>query len=154
MPIVPADEFKSSLRPGAKLLGLDISKSSIGVGFADISSQIVTPVTVIARTRLVDDATKLSKLMSEYGTSGLIVGWPLHMDGSEGKRCQAVKDTVLELSKSWKDVKITFQDERLSTAQADRMVEETGDKSRKNKGKPVDAKAAMVILQSFLDQLP
>lgn len=154
MPIVPADEFKSSLKPGTKLLGLDISKSSIGIGFADIGTQIVTPVTVIARKRLVDDAAKILKLMAEYGTTGVIVGWPLHMDGSEGKRCQAVKDTVLELAKSWKDIKITFQDERLSTAQADRMVEETVGNSRKNKGKPVDAKAAMVILQAFLDQIP
>lgn len=152
MPIVPADQFKSSLKPGAKLLGLDISKTSIGVAFADISTLIVTPVTVISRKRLKDDADLLIKLMSEYDTKNIVVGWPLNMDGTEGKRCQAIKDTVLELQKFMQSTKFIFWDERLSTAQAYKMVEEIGGKSGKNKGKPVDNYAAMVILQSFLDE--
>lgn len=153
MPIVPATEFKSVLKSGSKLLGLDISKTSIGIAFADISTGIVTPVTVIQRAKLTNDAIKLQNLMNQYGTAGLVVGWPLHMDGTEGKRCQAIKDTVAELLKSWPDVKVTFQDERLSTAKAYSMVEEIGVKSGKSKGKPVDNHAALIILQSFLDEI-
>ncbi len=152
MPIVPADQFKSSLKPGAKLLGLDISKTSIGVAFADVGTGIATPVTVIARKRLKDDAAALLKLMDQYETKGLVVGWPLHMDGSEGKRCQAIRDTVLELLKTIQSAKFVFWDERLSTARANSLVEEIGGNSGKTKGKPVDNHAAMVILQSFLDQ--
>ena len=153
MPIIHADQFKSFLKPGAKLLGLDMSKNAIGIAFADCDTGIVTPVTVINRKRLKDDAEKLAKLMDQYGTKSVIVGWPLNMDGSEGKRCQAVKDTVLEFQKSMQAVKFVFWDERLSTAQAYKLVEEIGAKSIKNKGKPVDNHAAMVILRSFLDEL-
>ncbi len=150
MPIVPADQFKSSLKPGAKLLALDISKAVIGVAFADLSTSIVTPVTIIQRARLKDDAAKIGALIAEYQAAGLVVGWPLNMDGTEGKRCQAVKDTVLELSKNLQSAKFTFQDERLSTVQAYNLVEETEGKSGKNKGKAVDNRAAMIILQEFL----
>lgn len=152
MPIVPADQFKSSLKPGTKLLGLDISKTTIGIAFADIDTDIVTPVNNIGRKRLKDDADRLIQLMEQYGTKSFIVGWPLHMDGSEGKRCQAIRDTVLELQKSMQAAKFVFWDERLSTARANTMVEEIGGKSSKNKGKPVDNHAAMVILRSFLDE--
>lgn len=153
MPIVPVSEFKSSLKPGAKLLGLDISKTSIGIAFGDVETGIVTPVTVINRKRLKDDAEQLIKLIGEYGTKSMIVGWPLHMDGSEGKRCQAVRDTVLELQKSMQAVKFVFWDERLSTAKAHNLVEEIGITLGKGRGKPVDNHAAMVILESFLDSL-
>lgn len=152
MPIVSADQFKSSLKPGTKLLGLDISKTTIGIAFADIDTDIVTPVNNIGRKRLKDDADRLIQLMEQYGTKSFIVGWPLHMDGSEGKRCQAIRDTVLELQKSMQAAKFVFWDERLSTARANTMVEEIGGKSGKNKGKPVDNHAAMVILRSFLDE--
>ncbi len=153
MPIIPADQFKSSLKPGIKLLGLDISKVSIGIAFADIETGIVTPVTIIERKRLKDDAEKLSKLMAEYDAKSLIVGWPLNMDGTEGKRCQAVRDTVLELQKTLQSAKFVFWDERLSTAVANNLVEEIGISGRKLRGKKVDNHAAMVILRSFLDEI-
>ena len=153
MPIIQADQFITSLKPGTKLLGLDISKTTIGVAFADIDTNIVTPVNNIGRKRLKDDAERLLQLMAQYGTKSFIVGWPLHMDGSEGKRCQAIRDTVLEIQKTIQAAKFVFWDERLSTARANSLVEEIGGKSGKNKGKPVDNHAAMVILRSFLDEI-
>ena len=153
MPIIPAAQFKSSLKPGAKLLGLDISKTTIGVAFADISTDIVTPVNNIGRKRLKDDANRLLQLSEQYGTKSFIVGWPLNMDGTEGKRCQAIKDTILELQKTLQSFKFIFWDERLSTVIADKMVEETGISLGKNKGKLTDNHAAMVILRSFLDEI-
>lgn len=158
MPILSHSQFITGLKPDAKLLGLDISKTSIGIGFADVSTGIVTPVTVIKRARLKDDAAKLLKLIQEYGANGLVCGWPLHMDGSEGKRCQAVKDTVSELLKNMPPIPLTFQDERLSTAQAYTQMEEIGGKYMNKRGKTgasaVDNHAAMVILRSFLEALP
>lgn len=158
MPILNHSQFITSLKPDAKLLGLDISKTSIGIGFADVSTGIVTPVMVIKRARLKGDAAKLLKLIQEYGATGLVCGWPLHMDGSEGKRCQAVKDTASELLRNMPPIPLTFQDERLSTSQAYTQVEEMVCKSLNKRGKNavkvVDNHAAMIILRSFLEALP
>ena len=153
MPIVTPSEFKSVLKPGAKLLGLDISKNAIGVAFADVQTGIVTPVTVIRRKRLKEDAIHLLALITRYEAKGLVVGWPLNMDGTAGKRCQAVKDTVLEISKTLQSVKIVFQDERLTTSDAYVLVEESWDKAFRNKGKAVDDMAALLILRSFLEAI-
>jgi putative Holliday junction resolvase len=150
MPIIDVSEFKSGLPANARLFALDVSSNAIGVATADMTLRLVTPVAVIRRGRLADDAVKLSKLIKEYDVSGLVVGWPLNMDGTQGPRCQAVRDTMLELLKKIPPIKVTFQDERLSTREAEALVEEIGSKSRKNKGKTVDSHAALIILQSFL----
>lgn len=156
MPVLSLNDFKSQLSPqaqGGKLLGLDISKSVIGLAFADMGSRIVTPLSVLQRGRLADDAVKLGKIINDYDISGLVIGWPLNVDGSEGKRCQAVRDTTAEILKKLPPIKACFFDERWSTAEAFNILDNIGDKSRKSQVKTVDKFAAQLILQAFLDGL-
>lgn len=150
MTIVSREDFKASLPPNAKVLGLDIGTKTIGLAFGSVSSRIATPLLVIERSKIKADAAILAKAMAEYETVGLVVGWPLDAAGDPGPRCQAVRDVTLELLKYLPDVPVVFYDERFSTVQSHSFLIEEVDMSRKKRGKIVDKMAAQIILQNFL----
>jgi putative Holliday junction resolvase len=151
MKILSSQDFKSSLSPNAKLLGLDMGTKTIGVAFADIGTRICTPLCVINRSKLKDDARKLAVLIQDYGAGGLVVGWPLNTDGTEGRRCQGVKDTILAMDSFLPDLPVTFWDERFSTASAEAFLIQDIDMSRKRRDQVIDKLAALEILNSFMD---
>ena len=87
----------------------------------------------------------------EQNVGGLVLGWPVNMDGSRGPRCDSAQDFAHALLKI-RDIPIVFQDERLST----KAVESTmvaADMTRAKRDQRRDALAACWILQSFLDYL-
>jgi putative Holliday junction resolvase len=105
----------------------------------------------IARTKFRKDAETLFKLIDKHEVAGLVIGWPVSMDGTEGPRCQSTKqfaENVLAL----RDLPILFWDERLSTAAVTRTLLEA-DASRKRRAELVDKMAAAYILQGALDAL-
>jgi putative holliday junction resolvase len=152
MPIVSVSDLRA--QRALRLLGLDISRNAIGLSVGDFASELATPIAAIARTRLVSDAAYVTKIICDYGVGGLVVGWPLNMDGTEGPRCQAVRDTVLALEKYLPPLPIAFQDERQTTREALSVVEGTVGKLLKKRGKAVDSHAAMLILSRFLTEDP
>ena len=84
-------------------------------------------------------------------TRGIVIGLPLNMDGSEGPRCQSVRQFASNLAKI-RDMPMTFWDERLSTVAVTRdMI--SADLSRAKRAKVVDQSAAAFILQGALDSL-
>ncbi|HNQ93026.1 MAG TPA: Holliday junction resolvase RuvX [Alphaproteobacteria bacterium] len=151
MGIVTLDQFRQNLARDSRVLGLDVGTKTIGVAFGSLMGGISTPLKVINRTKIARDAADLSKLMGEYGCAGLVVGWPLNVDGTEGKRCQGVRDVMLELLKYIPDVPVVFYDERFSTNRAEKFMIETVDMSRGKRDKKVDKMAAQIILQDFLE---
>ena len=91
------------------------------------------------------------KLIDERQVGGLVIGLPLNMDGSEGPRCQSVRQFASNLAKI-RDMPMTFWDERLSTVAVTRdMI--SADLSRAKRAKVVDQSAAAFILQGALDSL-
>jgi putative Holliday junction resolvase len=89
--------------------------------------------------------------MDERQIGGLVIGLPLNMDGSEGPRCQSVRQFATNLMQR-RDLPIAFWDERLSTMAVTRgMIE--ADMSRAKRAKVVDQSAAAFILQGALDSL-
>ena len=93
----------------------------------------------------------LLALADKQNIGGLVLGWPLNMDGSCGPRCDSIRDFAHALLKI-RDIPIVFQDERLST----KAVESTmiaADVTRAKRAERLDALAACWILQSFLDYL-
>ena len=82
----------------------------------------------------------------------LVSGYPKNMNGTEGERCQIVKDFMAEVSKRHPDLPVHFWDERLSTVAATRSLIEA-DVSRKKRRKVIDKMAAVFILQGWLDSL-
>ena len=150
MKIISSQDFKGSLPPNAKLLGLDVGTKTIGLAFGDVATRICTPLKVISRTKLKADAAIVAAQIKEYGVSGLVVGWPLNVDGSEGPKCQSVKDTVLAMQEWLPDVAVTFWDERFSTANARQFLIDEVDMTRKRRSEIIDKMAAQEILTSLL----
>lgn len=151
MSILSEEEFLKVLKAEDRLLGLDIGTKTIGVAVGSVMGGFASPLQVIRRTKIAKDAEILKKMMAEYSITAFIVGWPLNVDGTEGVRCQATKDVLLEIMKYIKDVPILFYDERFSTKKAEYFMIDEIDMSRKRRGEIVDKMAAQIILQDFLD---
>ena len=144
-------ELRAALAPAQRLMGLDLGEKTIGVAVGDPSHMIATPITTIRRTKFAEDAKQLLKLVDERQVGGLVIGLPLNMDGSEGPRCQSVRQFANNIGKQ-RDLPITFWDERLSTVAAERALLEA-DASRRRRAEVIDHVAAGYILQGLLDRL-
>lgn len=141
-----------ALAQGKRLLGLDQSRRRIGVAVCDGGHSLATALETIEVTKFTQAARRIAALVEEWQPGGLVIGLPLNMDGSEGPRCQSVRDfarNLLELRDVFPaEPDIALWDERLSTARAADQLEEAGSRRADMK----DALAAAALLQDFLDR--
>lgn len=150
MPLLNFENFSQlSFERGGRFLGFDLGEKTIGLALSDTSRSIASPFQVIQRNQWKKDSETLLKIMKEYHVVGLIVGFPLNMDGSEGPRCQSTRQFVANLISVY-DLPICLWDERLSTIAVTRTLLEA-DLSRMKRKTLVDKMAASYILQGFLD---
>jgi len=139
----------AAVRPGRRLMGLDVGQKTIGLALADPGHRIASPLQTIRRTKFKLDAAALARLIADHGVGGLVIGLPINMDGSEGPRCQSVRQFQRNLAARI-DLPMAFWDERLSTAAVTRTLLEA-DTSRARRKQVVDKMAAAYILQGALD---
>jgi len=151
MPVLQLQEFRTALTSGSRLLGLDLGEKTIGVAVSDSLLAVATAVGTIQRKKLAVDLAALREIMSERGVGGLVIGLPLNMDGSEGPRCQSVRQFARNLLAQM-DLPIAFWDERLSTVAVTRPMLEA-DLTRGKRARAVDRLAATYILQGALDAM-
>jgi putative Holliday junction resolvase len=133
-------------------MGLDIGKKTIGIAVGDAGHKIASPLKILWRTKFTPDARQLIELIDEYAIGMLVVGWPLNMDGSQGPKCDSVRDFAHAFL-ALHDINICFHDERLSTAAVERTMIDA-DMTRQMRSKRRDALAAAWILQSAFDGIP
>jgi len=145
-------ELKAGLVPGNRLLGLDVGTKTIGLALSDGGLLIASPLETIRRTRFNADAAVLGAIVAEHGVGGLVVGLPVQMDGTEGRRCQSMRQFAANVVEAL-DIDTAFWDERLSTAAVERMLVKEADLSRRRRAELVDKAAAAYILQGALDAL-
>lgn len=151
MIVKSVQELADQLPRHGRLMGLDLGEKTIGIAVSDPGHMIATPITTIRRSKFTEDAKQLLKLVDERQVAGLVIGLPLNMDGSEGPRCQSVRQFASNLGKL-RDMPMMFWDERLSTVAVTRdMI--SADLSRAKRAKIVDESAAAFILQGALDSL-
>ncbi len=151
MIVKSVQELAQQLPRHGRLMGLDLGEKTIGIAVSDPGHMIATPITTIRRSKFTEDAKHLLKLVDERHVAGLVIGLPLNMDGSEGPRCQSVRQFASNLAKL-RDMPMMFWDERLSTVAVTRdMI--SADLSRAKRAKIVDESAAAFILQGALDSL-
>jgi putative Holliday junction resolvase len=144
-------ELAVALPRHGRLMGLDLGEKTIGIAVGDPGHMIATPITTIRRSKFAEDAKTLLNLVDERQVAGLVIGLPLNMDGSEGPRCQSVRQFASNLSKL-RDMPMAFWDERLSTVAVTRdMI--SADLSRAKRARIVDQSAAAFILQGAFDRL-
>ena len=151
MPILAVAELPGALAPRQRLLGLDVGEKTIGLAISDSDFKVAAPVDTIRRTKFAADAARLAQVIAERAVGGLIIGLPINMDGSEGPRCQSVRQFAANLLQRIA-LPIAFWDERLSTAAVTRAMLEA-DLSRAKRARAVDKMAAAYILQGALDAL-
>ena len=149
MPVLPLLELRAALPAGQRLLGLDLGEKTIGIAVSDSLLSVATAVSTIRRRKFAPDLAALRQIMAERNVGGLVIGLPLNMDGSEGPRCQSVRQFARNLLAQG-DLPIAFWDERLSTMAVTRPMLEA-DLTRSKRARAVDSLAATYILQGALD---
>jgi putative Holliday junction resolvase len=150
MPILTLENFSHlSFEKNGRFLGCDVGEKTIGLALSDTTLKIATPFHVIQRTQWKKDSEILFKFIDDYKIQAIVIGLPLNMNGSEGPRCQSVRQFAANIL-SIKDLPVFLWDERLSTVAVTRTLLEA-DLSRAKRSKVVDKMAASYILQGFLD---
>lgn len=145
-------DLAAVLPPRARLMGLDVGSKTIGIALSDEGRVVASGRETIRRTKLAKDLDQLAKLVASERVGAAVIGLPLNMDGSEGPRCQSVRQFGTDLAKRLPDLPLLFWDERLSTMAVTRTMIEA-DLSRARRAEVVDKLAAVYILQGVLDAL-
>ena len=162
MPTVEFSELKAHLAPegrprDGRLMALDVGTKTIGIATSDMLRTLATPLTVVRRTKLAADLAALAQFAGKYEIRALVVGLPLNMDGTEGPRCQSIRQFAANVEKhgppTLAALPIVLQDERMSTAAVTRGMIDDYDMSRAKRAERVDAAAAAWILESALARL-
>ncbi len=129
-------------------LSIDYGLKRTGVAVCDSSETICTPLEVIEGQGSL--LGRLKKLAFEYKADAMVFGLPLNMDDTEGKQAKLVRAFAGKAAKTT-SLEVYFQDERLSSRTAERMLIDAR-LTRKKKKKRLDAVAAAAILDDFLEQ--
>ncbi len=149
--ILDVETFATALPPGARLIGVDVGTKTLGLALSDLSRTIASGLETIRRTKFKADAERLVALVREHKVAGLVIGLPIGLDGSVGPRAQASR-SFARLIGPLADVPVLMWDERLTTAEAERLLIEA-DASRKRRAEVIDKMAATLILQGALDRM-
>ncbi|PHQ71699.1 MAG: Holliday junction resolvase RuvX [Sneathiella sp.] len=136
---------------GKKLLGFDPGTKTIGLAVSDKALKVGTPLVTIKRAKFKQDTVEIAKIIETHEIGGFLIGLPLNMDGSEGPRCQSIRQFQKNLE-GYFDLPMCFWDERLSTIAVTRTLLEA-DTSRAKRAKVIDKMAAAYILQGALDAM-
>jgi putative Holliday junction resolvase len=150
-PLIAIEDLPQLLAPEVRLLGLDVGTKTVGMALSDVTRSIATPYDTVRRTKFTADAKTIRDAVETNGVGALVIGLPLHLDGSEGRRAQSTRAFARNLA-AHVEVPMVFWDERLSTAAVERHLIEA-DASRKRRIEVIDRMAAAYILQGALDRL-
>jgi putative Holliday junction resolvase len=128
---------------------LDVGSRRIGVAVSDPLGITAQGLETIQRQNKRLDYERLEKVVREYGVAEIVVGFPLRMSGAEGIQAEKMHRFADELRERL-GLPVHLWDERLTSAQANRLLRET-DMSIKRRGQVVDQMAAVLILQSWME---
>lgn len=132
-----------------RMLALDVGDRRIGVAMSDPSGILASPLTTIQRRSEDEDVQSVLDLVAEHDVGEIVIGLPLTLSGERGtqaRRAGRFKNALAARTA----VTLIDQDERYSTVQAERLMREAGVEPSRERGR-VDAAAAVVILQAYLD---
>lgn len=133
-----------------RILGVDLGTKRVGLAIADPVLRLATAMDVIEYKGLEKLLENLRKIVDDEDIGLVVVGLPLNMDGSEGAKARQARRIAARIAEEL-GVAVELADERLSTAEAAGRLHAAGGKVGKSRGR-LDAMAAMVILQDYLDE--
>lgn len=134
----------------ARKMGLDLGDVNIGIAFSDPLGMFASGFINYRRRSLEQDLQYIADLVKEQAVDTIVVGLPKNMDGTDGVRVEFTYNFCDKL-KNYTSVPIVYQDERLSTVSAEKLLI-SADVSREKRKKVIDKVAASIILQNYLDK--
>lgn len=132
-----------------RAIGLDIGEVRIGVAVSDPRGTVASPLTVLDARELRRDIRPLARIVEDYEAEVVVVGLPLTLAGEEGPQAAGVRTEAERLGTEL-GLPVEYYDERLSSAEARRMMREAGVSEREQRG-ALDKVAAAIVLQGWLD---
>ena len=132
-----------------KAMGIDFGMARIGIALSDDTKFLASPFQVYKRKGQEQDIEYFVSLIKEKQIDEIVCGLPMNMQGEEQKIAALTREFMQQLNEKI-DVKITFEDERLSSVMAEEMLKQTERDCKKRKEK-LDSVAASIILQDYLD---
>lgn len=136
-----------------RIMGLDVGSKTVGVAISDPLGFTAQGLEIIK----IDEDKKefgierLKELVNQYKVDKFVVGLPKNMNNSSGPRVEA-SQAYGDMIQEQFNIPVEYQDERLTTVQAERMLIEQADISRGKRKKVIDKLAAQLILQNYLDR--
>ena len=115
--MITIEEFKKKQSETSRLIGLDLGSKRIGVSICDERQSVATPFKTINKTNNEELIKELKKIIEENNIKGIIIGYPINMDGSIGSSAQSVNDISKNIDQNI-EVDVCLWDERLSTVGA------------------------------------
>ena len=136
-----------------RVMGLDVGSRTVGVAVSDLLGWTAQGVEII---RINEDEKefgidRMKELVAQFEPTGFVLGLPKNMNNTSGPRVEAAQAYGELLTETF-GLPIDFQDERLTTVEAERMLVEEADASRKKRKQVIDKLAAALILQNYLDR--
>lgn len=150
-PATDIESFAAALPRSGPLLGIDHGAKTIGIAISDRTRTVASPLASIRKAKFSRNSEEIGRLAKENSICGLVVGYPLNMDGTVGPSAQSARAFAANLASAL-GLAALLWDERLSTAAVTRMLI-AGDASRRRRAEIVDETAAAYILQGALDRL-
>ncbi len=133
-----------------RVMALDFGDARIGIAMSDIMKIIANGYETYKRVSEEKDLQYIVGLVKPNAVDEIVFGLPINMDGTEGDRVLRTREFADKLQQLIPNVKISFQDERLTTVTGERMLIEAGVRREKRKG-VIDKIAATIMLQQYLD---
>lgn len=135
-----------------RILGLDVGSKTVGVAVSDLMGWTAQGVEIIPINEAVGQFgfERLKELITVYEVDKIVIGLPKNMNNSIGPRAEASL-TYGRMVEETFGLPVDFIDERLTTVQAEKMLINEGNVSRKKRKKVIDKLAAVILLQNYLD---
>ena len=134
-----------------RVLGLDLGRRRIGLALSDPKGVIALPAGALQRRDLASDLASLRALAVEREVERIVVGLPIHMNGSRGAEAKAAQAFARALAEAT-GLPVDLLDERWTTVEAERALRATGLKARRQR-EVVDSVAATILLRTYLARL-
>jgi putative Holliday junction resolvase len=145
------EEFEKKIDKKSRLLGIDPGKKRVGIAVCDENKIVATPYSTIIKNNFSNLLSEINKIISDNDIRGIVIGYPINMDGSPSQSSQSAKDLAINLSKNI-SIPITMWDERLSSRGAFNLSNDLNVNTSKKISK-LDENSAAFILQGALDFL-
>ena len=149
--MITIEELKLKIDNNSRLLGLDLGSKKVGISICDENRIVATPYKTLNYTNIKNLIIEINIIIKENNIKGVIIGYPINMDGSLGKSSQSIRDKAIEISNNIK-IPVCLWDERLSTVGSFNLSSQL-DINTSKRIKNIDEKAAAFILQGAIDYL-